>query len=158
MYAWVHQSGRMWYGYMYSLLLLFICTVVKIINICFRWGNRTSYYGDMFIKDNEEVNEQICGIYRKGEKEVIIYILYILYSTVLYKMWLCQYFYVEKCFHVLWYLYFLLTILHLRSCNTIGLWHVNQYLQASVGRKIRRVIKRAHKSSEVLQKEHLGRI
>ena len=67
---------------MYSLLLLFICTVVKIINICFRRGNRTSYYGDMFIKDNEEVNEQICGIYRKGEKEVIIYILYILYSTL----------------------------------------------------------------------------
>ena len=107
MYAWVHQSGRMWYGYMYSLLLLFICTVVKIINICFRWGNRTSYYGDMFIKDNEEVNEQICGIYRKGEKEVIIYILYILYSTVLYKMWLCQYFYVGKLFSCIVVLVFL---------------------------------------------------
>ena len=61
----------------------------------------------MFIKDNEEVNEQICGIYRKGEKEVITYILYILYTTVLYKMWLCQFFYVGKLFSCIVVLVFL---------------------------------------------------
>ena len=80
------RQNVIWIYVQFTIIIYMYCTVVKIINVCFCRSNRTPYYRDMFIKDNEEVNEQNCGIYRKGEKEVIIYILYILYTTVLYKM------------------------------------------------------------------------